>query len=492
MAQLADDDVDRLALPLLVRAANLLHESFVITTSGDDGRGYRVLFVNDEFTRMTGYGREEVLGRTLGFLQGAETDPAEIERLDRELAAGEDFDGRAINYRKDGSQYLVEWSIRGIRDESGRVTHFFSVQRDVSSEDEARLRHERLRLAIEQMTDPVVVFDPDGRVTDVNRALGDWLAAPAETAIGRKVWRLPGRPSAREDLVWARRRLTAGIPWQRTYTSVLNLHGEPTRRIVFTSASPLRDGKRIIGYVAVSRDVTERARLEGIAASVNLNDKLGMAFAGLRHELGNPVNSLKSALTVVRSGSISEQRQRRYLDAMAAQVERIEYLLDNLRTFGVFDRMRLDDLDLGRLVARVADLVRQDLEERGVTLEIEVPPGLEVRGSSQALLHVLLNLISNAAEAVATQPQRRILLSARPTVRHRVLIEITDTGPGIPADDVNRIFAPFFSTREGGTGLGLAIVQKLVTAMRGTIEARSVGRGATFGIVLDRPPTGVR
>lgn len=129
MAQLADDDVDRLALPLLVRAANLLHESFVITTSGDDGRGYRVLFVNDEFTRMTGYGREEVLGCTLGLLQGPETDPAEIERLDRELAAGEDFDGRAINYRKDGSRYLVEWSIRPIRDESGRITHFFSVQR---------------------------------------------------------------------------------------------------------------------------------------------------------------------------------------------------------------------------------------------------------------------------------------------------------------------------------------------------------------------------
>ncbi|MEM8964633.1 MAG: HAMP domain-containing sensor histidine kinase, partial [Acidobacteriota bacterium] len=239
------------------------------------------------------------------------------------------------------------------------------------------------------------------------------------------------------------------------------------------------------GFVVVASDVTEQKRLEHIAVSLNMSDHLGMVFAGLRHELGNPVNSLKSAITVLRSGTLDEQRRDHYLDQMLGQIDRMEYLLEGLRSFSLFDRITIEAVDIGALFGRIDSLSRRDLEARNIDLHVHRPDDMVALANHQALLHVLLNLISNGATAVDDKADGFVRIKARAS-DDRIYIQVADNGVGINANDLDRIFTPFFTNRVGGTGLGLTIVKKLISSMHGTIDAMSTpGRGTTFTIVLD-------
>lgn len=475
---------------VLAQAAELMKESVIITTAGENGRGHRILFANSAYLAMTGWAPHQVIGHSPKMLQGPLTDPEVLEQLRQDLLAGRDFEGRAINYRADGSTFQMEWYIRAIRDTDGQVTNYFGVQRDITKATEELNRQKGFRQAFEQMLDAVVIFSPSGQILLANHALLDWLGEPSlDSVVGLPIWRLRGRPSNPLDFHFVRGRLSDGVPWQREYTTTRGPRGSSGPRVIQASVSPIRNDGELIGFVAIARDVTERARLEQIAASLNLSENLGLMSSGLRHELGNPVNSLKSALTVLRSSPIEPEKTTLYFDAMAEQVERLEYLLDNLRSFSLFDKMSIEDVDLKVLFTHLDGLVRSDLEAKRVRLHLRSSSRLFARANPQALLHVLVNLISNAAAAIDHRTEGEIRISAS-TVRRRVQIVVADNGSGIAEADLERIFAPFFTSREGGTGLGLAIVRKLVTGMSGTVDVASrVGRGTTFTVTLDRVTT---
>ena len=106
-------------------------ESILITTTGSEDAGYPIVYVNPAFTAMTGYDADEVIGKSPGILQGPKTDVAVLERLSSDLDTGRQFHGRAINYRKDGSEFVLEWKIIPVTDDQGITTHLVSVQREV-------------------------------------------------------------------------------------------------------------------------------------------------------------------------------------------------------------------------------------------------------------------------------------------------------------------------------------------------------------------------
>jgi PAS domain S-box-containing protein len=115
--------------PLFNALAERSFDSIMITRASDDRNASEIVFVNDAFTELTGYERDDVLGRTPGFLQGAETDRSELDRLDADLAADRPFHGRAVNYRKDGSKFMMEWTVQRVAEVDGE-TLFVAVQRE--------------------------------------------------------------------------------------------------------------------------------------------------------------------------------------------------------------------------------------------------------------------------------------------------------------------------------------------------------------------------
>jgi len=109
-----------------------MEESFNSVVITEAGPGYPIIYVNPAFCELTGYGPHEVTGKSPSILQGPNTDAEVLKRLNRNVADGELFHGRAINYRKDGSEFLMEWKIAPIHNEKDEITHYLAIQREVS------------------------------------------------------------------------------------------------------------------------------------------------------------------------------------------------------------------------------------------------------------------------------------------------------------------------------------------------------------------------
>jgi len=127
---------------LLHAAVETSSDAILITSAAQDGGDLHILYVNPSFTRMTGYTSDEVVGKTPRILQGPLTDTTVLARLRAALADGAAFQGEAINYRKDGSTYVVEWTITPVRSPAGAVTHWVSTQRDISERRSAQEQQE--------------------------------------------------------------------------------------------------------------------------------------------------------------------------------------------------------------------------------------------------------------------------------------------------------------------------------------------------------------
>jgi PAS domain S-box-containing protein len=109
-----------------------MEESFNSVVITEAGPGYPIVYVNPAFCELTGYGPHEVIGKSPAILQGPNTDKTVIERLNKDISEGRLFHGRAINYRKDRSEFMMEWKIAPIRNEKDKITHYLAIQRDVS------------------------------------------------------------------------------------------------------------------------------------------------------------------------------------------------------------------------------------------------------------------------------------------------------------------------------------------------------------------------
>jgi PAS domain S-box-containing protein len=147
------DDVDPhrgslLDKATLLAALEATGEAILITSADLEEPGPRIEYANPAFTAMTGYAPDEVLGRSPRMLQGADTDRAELDTMKASLRAGEPYQGEAINYRKDGSTYVVEWLITPVRDGGGRITRWISAQRDIT---ERRAAEERQGLLVREL-----------------------------------------------------------------------------------------------------------------------------------------------------------------------------------------------------------------------------------------------------------------------------------------------------------------------------------------------------
>jgi PAS domain S-box-containing protein len=113
-------------------------DAFMITTAE---KGFPIVFINKAFTEITGYQLSECMGKSPSFLQGPKTDPAVLRRLSENSRKGEPFHGEAVNYRKDGTEFIMEWKVLPFVNSFGKITHYFAIQRDVTSLRNFQISH---------------------------------------------------------------------------------------------------------------------------------------------------------------------------------------------------------------------------------------------------------------------------------------------------------------------------------------------------------------
>ena len=470
---------------LLKQSINLIREGVLITTAEQP----RTVFINQAFTELLGYAPDQVIGRCPSFLEGPETNGNLLDSL----RADRDFQGPITLYHRDGRPLLVDIFTKPVLDEKGRLIYFFIGMRDVTMVEQERSNRMRLENAIDQTLDAVIMFDLQGRVHFANNAYFKWCNLNEREVIGKKVWELPGAPEQRSDWVLARNRLSAGLDWRHEYRANLpGIKGEE-HRFVVTTVSPLIDQRGSIGdYLAITKDITEQKRLLSIAEAHNLSDHLGLIFSAMRHELGNPVNSIKSAMSIldVEDDPLSK-RQADYVKRILDEISRVEDLLSVLSNFSLFDKLHLEYLDVRDAINRVEGILQKTFTKNDVALKISVGRGPAiVFADRRGLVHVLLNLLTNAMDAVKDleKPSVSLEVDLRPG---RVVFFVRDNGVGISKNDLPRVMMPFFTNKPNSSGLGLAITNKLVSKMGGTIEIDSTpGGGTTICIEFDAAEKG--
>jgi two-component system sensor histidine kinase HydH len=207
---------------------------------------------------------------------------------------------------------------------------------------------------------------------------------------------------------------------------------------------------------------------------------LGEMAAGMAHEIRNPLGGIQLYASMLAQDVADRPAALEVTRKISSGVKRLEALVSQVLQFTREIAAHCVEMDLGLVVAQAAELAGPHYEKRGVTLTVEGPPSLGVRGDPLLLGQAILNLLLNAAEAMERQGAggtRGQTVLKYGWVDQRLVLSVTDTGPGIPPAVLDKMFNPFFTTRETGTGLGLAIVHRIVEAHEGTITASNRPEG---------------
>ncbi len=374
---------------------------------------------------------------------------------------------------------------------------------------ERRLR-ERERwfsTTLRSIGDAVIAVDLSGKVTFINPAAEALIGVPGAEALGqpaREVVRLraPDLPASPLDAVLEQRR-------NLTIEQAPLAHPTRADRIISDSATMVVDEGEMLGAVMVFRDVTEQRTLQKRLEVSDRLASLGTMAAGVAHEVNNPLavvvaNASFAELELVdlrgRFASLgaSEAELGRFDEALRALQEiepasnRITRIVADLRLFARPSLPSPTESDVARAVQWVVRSTEHELRHRARVVT-DVPAALpRVKVDETRLGQILVNLLVNAGHAVGSGRRDENEVSVRAYAEGElVVIEVRDSGAGMPPDVLARVFDPFFTTKElgQGTGLGLAICHGIVTSVGGHIEAESApGRGSVFRVFLPVAP----
>jgi two-component system nitrogen regulation sensor histidine kinase GlnL len=338
----------------------------------------------------------------------------------------------------------------------------------------------------------IVVVDRDGRIEIVNSAASRILETSAEAAIGREVEEL--FPFADSIAKLVRTVVAAGGSASENELQVERRFDHDL--VIDVAASPLFDeAGPPSGAVIVLRDRTIQKSLEEMVEDRESISAFGDIAAGIAHEVKNPLGGIRGAAELLASRS-KEDQTREIAEMIVREVARIAALVDDLMVFTPGDAVQFEQVNIHRVIDDVLELVALDAISEAIEIQRWYDPSIpDLLADGDRLAQVFLNLCRNAVQAMAPNPGTLVVRTRTP-LDHRMsgaqgntiptlVIEISDTGPGIPTDVLNKMATPFFTTRADGTGLGLAVSRNWVSRHGGSLRIESaVGKGTTVKVSL--------
>jgi PAS domain S-box-containing protein len=464
-----------------------------------DEPGPRILYVNEAFTRMTGYSLEEVLGKTPRILLGPKTSRTELDKVRSALSGWKSVTVEVINYRKDGSEFWSEFSVVPVADKTGLYTHWISVQREITerkrTEEALRRSEERFRSLIENALDIITILDADGTIHYESPSVETVLGYPPTELIGQNFFAYI-HP---DDLANACCEIGNAIQVRETTLPIefRCRHQDGSWRMLEAISQKFVDDVPEPRIVINSRDITERKRLDEVRLALAREKELSALkirfFSMASHEFRTPLSTVLAAAQLLENSSgagDNPDKWSRNLRRIQDSVKNMVQLLDDILTI---NRAETGKLEFNRAPLDLEKFCRQFVEEIQLSAGTQHTLTFVCQGKctdacldEKLLRSMLANLLSNAIKYSPKGGQVHFSLTFESDC---LRFQIRDRGVGISPEDQKQLFEPFYRGKNvrhiSGTGLGLVVVKKCVDLHGGSIAITSeVSKGTTAMIVL--------
>ena len=463
-------------------------------------------FMNRRMAGMLGYTPDEVIGMPLNSIVSKAEQPKAASNIESGRHGRSEKSESAL-IRKDGTELWVTMSSAPRFNPAGEYAGALAMITDRTehreAEDALRRSEEQYRQIVETTTDGIITVDRNGQILFVNKRLAEMLGYQPQEMVGKPAMSVL-TPAGQAVAKAAFKRREAGLTDSNDATF---LHRNGTEVMAHVAGTPVVDAKgNHTGSMAVVRDVTESRRLESQLMVSDRMASVGTLAAGVAHEINNPLAAVMANLDYIAeivgqlggssATTMSPAMRETWirgeiktpLDDAREAAERVRFIVRDLK---VFSRSPSEELrgpvNVKAVMESSLRMAWNEIRHRARLVKDygNVP---DVDANEARLGQVFLNLIVNAAQAIpeGSADSNEIRVTTR-LENKRVVIEVTDTGPGIPPEIVNRVFDAFFTTKGvgGGTGLGLAICHRIVTDLGGELTVRSeVGVRTVFRVSL--------
>ncbi|MDD5669676.1 MAG: PAS domain S-box protein [Candidatus Omnitrophica bacterium] len=442
--------------------------------------GSKTTFVNAKMAEMLGYSAEEMLGKSFfSFFDEDAAGKAKNTMGNRPLGLREKYDFELI--RKDGSRLCAIMKVGPLIDEGGMymgaIAGVIDITERKKAEEELRSSEQRLKILFDFAPDAYFLTDLNGIFFDCNGSAERLLGYTKEDLIGKNLEELKLLSSEHcAKLINLFERNLRGESVFPTEITILMKDG--SRLVLEVGAFPVRiKGQNLM--LVISRDVTEYKRLE---ISQRLA-QLGELVADIMHEINNPLMVISGRTQLSLMEDIPDENLKNNLKIIFQEVQNMRVIIQSLLKFSKPSKGVLKEVDVNKTLEEVIILIEHQFNIRGIEIVRGYSKSLPVISMDEKhLQEVFMNMLTNAFDAIGKNGRIDVLTSSDTAF---VYIELRDTGAGIPVNVMEKLFTPFFTTKEKGTGLGLAVSYSIIRSYGGEIKFKSEeGEGTSVTITV--------
>ena len=462
----------------------------------------RFIDCNPKTLEMFGCEREQIIGRNpFTFSPSIQPDGQEskekgFEKIESALK-GEPQSFEWQHSRLDGTLFDAEVSLNPT--EIGSDLYLQAIVRDITDRKKAEEDLQRLSTAIEHATEDITITDPDGIIQYVNPAFEKVTGYTKVEAIGQDLGFLKSgyHDSEFYEEMWTK--LKNGQVWTGLLTNKRKDGGFIKQE---ANISPiLSSSNQILGYVSVKRDITEQEKMKTQLQQAQRMEAIGTLAGGIAHDFNNILSAIIGNAEIAATHELPKEHPALYsIEQVIMAAERASSLVKQILAFSRQSEQEFDRISVTPIIKEVSKLLRASLPST-IDIRLDLKAEKDMIVSEPARVHqILMNLCTNAAHAMRKNGGVLSIktteleldpdsISNYPDLEPGSYLELTiqDTGPGMSPEVMERIFEPYFTTKQKGegTGLGLAVIHGIVNSLKGTITVNStLNKGSSFIVRL--------
>ena len=479
-----------------------LDQHAIVSITDRDGA---ISYANDLFCAVSGYSRDELLGKTHRMVNSGHHPESFFAELWQTISAGQVWRGEVRNRHKSGSLYWVSATIVPLLDGDGRVAQYIAIRTDITERKavEGQLEEQLRFIEVLLEATPTALYlkDRSGRFLRFNRAFESLLGIDRRDWIGKTAFDVSSAEAATQEHEQDQQLFETGEAQTFEAGFVQRRTGEAGEGL-YRKAPITNAAGTVIGLVGNIVDITDRSRLEAALRRATRHAEAASRaksefLANMSHEIRTPMNGVMG-MTELALETELDATQREYLEVVKSSAQSLMVILNDILDFSKIEAGKLDiesvAFSCADVVADTLKALRPRAAQKGLTLTLETAASLprRVRSDPGRLRQILTNLCDNAIK-FTQQGGVLVKVDSEPLPDGRLTLHLSvqDSGIGIPPDKQQRIFEAFSqadssTTRKfGGTGLGLTICSRLATLMGGRIWLESdPSQGSIFHVSL--------